>query len=157
MSINVGDQLELAQQIATGMEYVASRGLVHADLACRNCLVDEDGDVKVADFGLARYLRDKDHVVFNEKDDVPMRWMAPECFNSKPGGRLEFSLKTDVWVSWQTTLALAVGAARYFFFCGFGTLCTDKFARVGLFPIALSQAFGVTFWELLMYGAEPYV
>ena len=35
------------------------------------------------------------------------------------------------------------------------TLCTDKLVRMDLF--SMSQAFGVTFWELLMYGSEPYV
>ena len=98
IAINTGDQLEIAQQIATGMEYVASKRLVHVDLACRNCLVDERGDIQVADFGLARYLgRGDEHVILDKSGEFPIRWMAPECTSSD--GRMHVSLKTDVWVS----------------------------------------------------------
>ena len=44
-------------QIADGMAYVASKRIVHIDLACRNCLVEGGHRVKITDFGLSRKLR----------------------------------------------------------------------------------------------------
>ncbi|MFD7325257.1 protein kinase [Streptomyces sp. NPDC059875] len=46
--------LDFAIQMAWGLEHAHSRGLVHQDVKPGNALVDEDGTVKVTDFGLAR-------------------------------------------------------------------------------------------------------
>lgn len=44
--------LDCAIQITRAMEYVHRRGLVHRDLKPGNCLMKEDGTLKVTDFGL---------------------------------------------------------------------------------------------------------
>jgi Janus kinase 3 len=38
------------------MEYMESKGILHMDIAARNCLLSAENRVKVADFGLARLL-----------------------------------------------------------------------------------------------------
>lgn len=50
---------DMGVQIARGMAYVSSRGLVHRDLAARNILLvavrkDEFPQIKIGDFGLVR-------------------------------------------------------------------------------------------------------
>ena len=42
------------------MVYLSDKKFVHRDLASRNCLMDNYGNVKIADFGLSQkiYLQD---------------------------------------------------------------------------------------------------
>ncbi|WP_419992620.1 protein kinase domain-containing protein [Streptomyces boninensis] len=46
--------LDVAVQLAWGLEHAHGRGLVHQDVKPANALIDGDGSVKVTDFGLAR-------------------------------------------------------------------------------------------------------
>lgn len=49
----------------------------YRDLAARNCLVGENHLVKVADFGLARLMRD-DTYTAHAGAKFPIKWTAPE-------------------------------------------------------------------------------
>jgi serine/threonine protein kinase len=76
-------------QIASGMHYVSQMGLIHRDLAARNVLINKDFVCKIADFGLSMHCDEiKDH----KGDKIPVRWTAPEAFNSR-----KFSTASDVW------------------------------------------------------------
>ena len=43
---------QMALDIAEGLSYLNSLNFVHRDLSARNCLVNEDKIVKIADFGM---------------------------------------------------------------------------------------------------------
>ena len=52
--VELKDMLNMSNQIAKGMNFLASRRCVHRDLAARNILISEDLTLKIADFGMAR-------------------------------------------------------------------------------------------------------
>lgn len=73
------------------MAYLERHNYIHRDLAARNCLVGSENVVKVADFGLARYVLD-DQYTSSGGTKFPIKWAPPEVLNYT-----RFSSKSDVW------------------------------------------------------------
>ncbi|KAL8562218.1 hypothetical protein ACOMHN_005203 [Nucella lapillus] len=86
-----GRLLDFCVQVCQGMAYLESRNFIHRDLAARNCLVGENAVVKVADFGLARYVLD-DEYQSSAGTKFPVKWAPPEVLQYT-----RFSSKSDVW------------------------------------------------------------
>ncbi|XP_069492885.1 cytoplasmic tyrosine-protein kinase BMX [Ambystoma mexicanum] len=83
--------LEMCFSVCEAMAFLESHSFIHRDLAARNCLVGNDLAVKVADFGMTRYVLD-DEYVSSVGTKFPVKWSAPEVFNYS-----NFSSKSDVW------------------------------------------------------------
>ncbi|KAM3968141.1 LOW QUALITY PROTEIN: PDGF- and VEGF-receptor related [Aphomia sociella] len=86
------DLLAWSFQIARGMEYLASRKVLHGDLAARNILLADDNIVKICDFGLARSIYKNDEYQKKENSPLPVKWLAIECMTDRI-----FSTQSDVW------------------------------------------------------------
>ncbi|XP_065201501.1 tyrosine-protein kinase Btk [Planococcus citri] len=89
--INTPLLLDMCIQVCKGMAYLEKHNYIHRDLAARNCLVGSENIVKVADFGLARYVLD-DQYTSSGGTKFPIKWAAPEVLNYT-----RFSSKSDVW------------------------------------------------------------
>lgn len=83
--------LDMCSQVCAGMEYLEKKKFIHRDLAARNCLVGANSEIKVGDFGLARYVVDDE---YNSSGGAkfPIKWAAPEVLHF-----MRFSSKSDVW------------------------------------------------------------
>ncbi|XP_037828006.1 tyrosine-protein kinase Src42A isoform X5 [Lucilia sericata] len=83
--------IDMAAQIAAGMAYLESQNYIHRDLAARNVLVGDNNIVKIADFGLARLIKEDEYEA-RVGARFPIKWTAPEAANYS-----KFSIKSDVW------------------------------------------------------------
>ncbi|XP_065844363.1 uncharacterized protein [Oscarella lobularis] len=94
------DLMSFVWQIASGMEYLSGKGLVHRDLACRNVLVCDDKLLKVSDFGLTRCVYHDGAYCQKTTRRLPLRWMSIEAITQRL-----FSEQSDVWsfgvVMWE--------------------------------------------------------
>lgn len=91
-SLTSQDLTSFAYNVARGMDFLSSKGIIHRDLAARNVLVGEDKVCKVADFGFARDVESSHIYERKSEGRLPIRWMAPESLFDNV-----FSVKTDVW------------------------------------------------------------
>ncbi|XP_029889715.1 inactive tyrosine-protein kinase transmembrane receptor ROR1 isoform X2 [Aquila chrysaetos chrysaetos] len=91
-SLDHGDFLHIAVQIAAGMEYLSSHFFVHKDLAARNILIGEQLHVKISDLGLSREIYSADYYRVQNKSLLPIRWMPPEAIMYG-----KFSSDSDIW------------------------------------------------------------
>jgi len=102
------EQLKVAYDIASGVEYLHSKGVIHRDIKSSNCGVDAHGDCKLFDFGLAAEIRiSDDGLPCQLNDNVgSSRYIAPEVVNGEG-----YDVKADVY-SYAITLYEILSLSR---------------------------------------------
>lgn len=95
--IPVAEALEIARQIAAGLAAAHESGIIHRDLKPDNIKISEQGDVKVFDFGLAKFDPSADGfdgITVTGKGIIvgTASYMAPEQAKGKPVDK-----RVDVW------------------------------------------------------------
>ncbi|KAL0910546.1 hypothetical protein M5K25_021540 [Dendrobium thyrsiflorum] len=97
--------ISIALDVARGMEYIHSQGVIHRDLKSGNILFDKNLCVKIADFGVAC---EEAYCDVLGDDAGTYRWMAPEMIKHKPYGR-----KVDVYSFGMLLWEMITGAIPY--------------------------------------------
>ncbi|KAK4276476.1 hypothetical protein QN277_014621 [Acacia crassicarpa] len=93
--------IKVAINVCEGMKYLHQNEIIHRDLKAANLLMDENGVVKVADFGVAR-VEDESGIMTAETGTY--RWMAPEVIEHRP-----YNHKADVFSFGITMWELLTG------------------------------------------------
>lgn len=101
---------EVAAQALAGLAHLHARRVVHRDVKPANLLVGEDGEVKIADFGIAKVLPragddDDNHCAAYEGTAA---YMSPERFDTERHGHAD-PRAGDVWSLGVTILELLMG------------------------------------------------
>ena len=97
-----------------GVEYGHRRGVIHRDLKPGNILVDEDGNPKIIDFGVARST-DSDSVSATLATEAgqligTLQYMSPEQVELDPG---ELDTRSDVYALGVMLYELLIGRLPY--------------------------------------------
>ncbi|KAJ8143487.1 hypothetical protein OY671_003394 [Metschnikowia pulcherrima] len=82
----------IAGEILLALEYLHGSGKIHRDLKSHNILVNQNGEVKLTDFGVSTQL----YSHFSRRNTTvgTPYWMAPEVIMNNTGGH---SFKADIW------------------------------------------------------------
>ncbi|GMP47128.1 hypothetical protein CsSME_00015034 [Camellia sinensis var. sinensis] len=94
------------RQILHGLKYLHEKNVVHRDIKCANILVDANGSVKLADFGLAKVTKLND---VKSCKGTPF-WMAPEVVKRRNQG---YGLAADIWSLGCTVLEMLTRQIPY--------------------------------------------
>jgi hypothetical protein len=64
--------ISVAKQVCEGLAEAHRAGVVHRDLKSSNIMIDENGNVRIMDFGIARSLKTKDETGFGIMIGTPV-------------------------------------------------------------------------------------
>lgn len=83
---------DLAKQLFEGLDYLHHRGVLHRDIKAANILVSNDGQLKLADFGLARFYAKRRQLDYTNRV-ITIWYRSPELLL----GETQYGAAVDIW------------------------------------------------------------
>ncbi len=112
--LTIRQRVELMARVCDAVEHAHQKGVIHRDLKPGNILVDESGQPKVLDFGVAR-VTDGDHLAATLRTDLgqlvgTIPYMSPEQVQAEPAG---LDTRSDVYALGVVLYQLLAGRLPY--------------------------------------------
>jgi hypothetical protein len=103
--LSVGDTVRIIADVARALEHAHSRGILHRDIKPANVMVTRDGQVKLADLGLAKGIDDdSDLTQVGEGAGTPSYMPLEQARNAKDADQ-----RSDIYALGATMYHLLVG------------------------------------------------
>lgn len=83
---------DLAKQLFEGLDYLHRRGVLHRDIKAANILVSNTGQLKLADFGLARFYAKRGKLDYTNRV-ITIWYRSPELLL----GETQYGPAVDIW------------------------------------------------------------
>lgn len=90
---NITHIKEIMHQLLSGLHYLHSNGILHRDIKNENILVSKEGVLKIADFGLARFIASPGRPM--SQNVITINYKPPEILF----GAKHYSYSVDMWTA----------------------------------------------------------
>jgi tetratricopeptide (TPR) repeat protein len=97
--LSVDETLKTFTQVAAGLDYAHSQNVLHRDIKPANIMLTKDGIAKLADFGIARQIKESMTRITGKETSGTLLYMAPEQFRGgEPDHRSDiYSLAASIY------------------------------------------------------------
>lgn len=87
------ERVHIATEVSYGLQHLHSNGIIHRDLKTSNILVGSNGEIKIADLGLAKSSQETTEIKSEAGPAAgTVAWSAPEVLKSK-----RYSFASDIY------------------------------------------------------------
>jgi len=90
--LDAAQKKHLSKQLFEGLDYLHKRGVLHRDIKAANILVSNEGILKLADFGLARFYAKRHQLDYTNRV-ITIWYRSPELLL----GETQYGAAVDIW------------------------------------------------------------
>ncbi|CAE7056484.1 unnamed protein product [Rhizoctonia solani] len=107
------DKLKLNADIATGLDYLHNKGIIHGDLKGGNVVIDAGGTARLVDFGLAKLTEETLKFSTTSAQRGTTRWMPHELMNPAEESQAVITFASDIYALGMTFLEIYTGSPPF--------------------------------------------
>ncbi|MCQ3974076.1 MAG: hypothetical protein DPW09_11570 [Anaerolineae bacterium] len=96
--------LQIINQVGSALNYAHTRGLVHRDVKPDNILIDDDGNCRLTDFGIAKFAQDSNRMTRTGVAVGTPAYMSPEQIRGE-----ELDRRSDIYSLGVVLYEMATG------------------------------------------------